>query len=158
MIYSVEETRQGSMKTWLDVTLALFIIAGSAGSAAAQQGGNAENGAEVFKKCRTCHMIGEGARTLIGPAQNGLIGRQAGTYEGYPYSTLNKSAGENGLVWTEETIYNYLPDPNGFLKKFLTDKGKADLAVGSTKMPFKLTDEQDRKDVIAYLKKFSPGK
>jgi cytochrome c len=40
----------------------------------------------------------------------------------------------------------------------LTDKGKADLATGSTKMTFKLTDEQDRKDVIAYLKKFSPGK
>ena len=25
----------------------------------------------------------------------------------------------------------YLPDPNAFLKKFLTDKGKADLAIGS---------------------------
>jgi cytochrome c len=146
------------MKVWLDAALAVILLAACAGTAAAQQGGNADNGAEVFKKCRTCHMIGEGARTLIGPVQNGLIGRPAGSYEGYPYSILNKSAGENGLVWTEENIFNYLPDPNAFLKKFLTDKGKADLAVGSTKMPFKLTDEQDRKDVIAYLKKFSPGK
>lgn len=146
------------MKVRLDAMLAVLLLAASAEVTAAQQGGNADNGAEVFKKCRACHMVGEGARTLIGPVQNGLFGRQAGTYEGYPYSPLNKAAGENGLVWTEENIFNYLPDPNAFLKKFLTDKGKADLAVGSTKMPFRLTDEQDRKDVIAYLKKFSPGK
>ena len=52
----------------------------------------------------------------------------------------------------------YLPDPNAFLKKFLTDKGKADLATGSTKMTFKLADEQQRKDVIAYVNKFSEKK
>src|SRR5215470_13577862 len=146
------------MNALRQATIAMALLAASAGVAAAQQGGDADNGAEVFKKCRTCHMIGEGARILIGPPQNGLIGRQAGTYEGYPYSSLNKSAGENGLIWTEENIFDYLPDPNAFLKKFLTDKGKADLAVGSTKMPFKLADDKERKDVIAYLKKFSPGK
>jgi cytochrome c len=134
---------------------AVILVAGASGTALAQAGGNAENGAEVFKKCRTCHMIGEGARILIGPVQNNLIGRQAGTYEGYPYSPLNKAAGENGLMWTEENIFNYLPDPNDFLKKFLTDKGKPELAQGSTKMPFRLTDEQERKDVIAYLKTFT---
>jgi cytochrome c len=146
------------MKGLLGSACAMLVLAASAGPVLAQQGGDAENGAEVFKRCRTCHMVGEGARILIGPPQNGLIGRQAGTYEGYPYSSLNKSAGENGLIWTEENIFDYLPDPNAFLKKFLTDKGKADLAVGSTKMPFKLADDKERKDVIAYLKKFSPGK
>jgi cytochrome c len=116
--------------------------------------GDPDKGEQVFKKCRTCHMIGDGARTLIGPPQNGLIGRRAGTYPGYNYSTLNKSAGENGLVWTEDNIYAYLPDPNAFLRNFLTEKGKADLAVGATKMPFKLSSEEERRDVIAYLKKF----
>lgn len=146
------------MGSWKDLVFAVLLVASTSGTAMAQAGGNAENGAEVFKKCRTCHMIGEGARILIGPVQNNLIGRQAGTYEGYPYSPLNKAAGENGLVWTEENIFNYLPDPNAFLKKFLVDKGKPELAQGSTKMPFRLTDEQERKDVIAYLKKFTPGK
>lgn len=127
------------------------------GAASAQQG-DPVNGEEVFKRCRACHMVGENARMLVGPVQNNVIGRQAGTYEGYTYSPLNKAAGENGLVWTEENIFNYLPDPNAFLKKFLTDKGKADLAVGVTKMPFRLQDEKERRDVIAYLKKFSPGK
>jgi cytochrome c len=109
-------------------------------------------GEAVFKKCRACHQVGAGAKAGVGPAQNSLIGRPAGTFEGFSYSALNKSAGEAGLVWTEENIFEYLADPNAFLKKFLTDKGKPDLATGSTKMVFKLADDQDRKDVIAYLK------
>jgi cytochrome c len=71
---------------------------------------------------------------------------------------LNKAAGENGLIWNEETIFAYLPDPNAFLNNFLKEKGKPELAKGSTKMAFKLPSEKERKDVIAYLKKFSPGK
>ena len=44
------------------------------------------------------------------------------------------------------------------IKKYLTEKGKADQATGSTKMVFKLANEQQRKDVIAYLKTFSEKK
>jgi cytochrome c len=119
---------------------------------------DAAAGEIVFKKCMTCHRIGEGAKNAVGPVQNGIIGRRAGTIEGFAYSPLNKAAGENGLIWNEETIFAYLPDPNAFLINFLKEKGKPELAKGSTKMAFKLTSEQERKDVIAYLKKFSPGK
>ncbi len=120
--------------------------------------GDAAEGEAVFKKCSACHRVGEGAKNLVGPVLNGVIGRPAGTAEGFAYSTLNKSTGENGLVWTEELIFTYLEEPNTFLKKFLTDKGKADLATGATKMVFKLPDETDRNNVIAYLKTFSPAK
>ena len=88
----------------------------------------------------------------------GVIARQSGTAPGFAYSALNKAAGENGLVWSNELILEYLPDPNAFLKKFLTDKGHPELAVGSTKMAFHLADEQQRKDVIAYIDTFSPKK
>ena len=118
---------------------------------------DADAGEKVFKKCMTCHRIGDGAKNAVGPVQNGIIGRQAGTVPGFAYSPLNKAAGEAGLVWNEETIFAYLPDPNAFLKDFLTKQGKPELAKGSTKMAFKLPSEQERKDVIAYLKKFSPG-
>ena len=137
------------------VSILVLLLALTSGQASAQ---DAAAGEQVFKKCMVCHRIGEGAKNAVGPAQNGLIGRQAGTVEGFAYSSLNKSAGENGLIWNEETIFAYLPDPNAFLINFLKDKGKADLAKGSTKMAFKLPSEQERKDVIAYLKKFSPGK
>jgi len=131
-------------------------LAGGVNSAAFGQ--DATKGAQVFKTCMVCHRVGEGAKNLVGPVLNNVIGRQAGTYEGYSYSQLNKNAGENGLVWTEELIFEYLAEPNTFLKKFLTDKGKADLAVGATKMPIRLPDEQQRKDVIAYIKQFSQPK
>ena len=134
--------------------LAGFLLA-PASQAVAQ---DAAAGEKVFKKCMTCHRIGPGAKNAIGPEQNGLIGRTAGTVEGFKYSDLNKNSGANGLVWNEDTIFQYLPDPNAFLFKFLKDKGKPELAKGSTKMSFKLASEKERKDVIAYLKTFSPGK
>jgi cytochrome c len=130
-------------------------VAFPAGSALAQ---DAAKGEVVFKQCMTCHRIGPDAKNLVGPVLTGVIGRQSGTAPGFAYSALNKAAGENGLVWTDDLVMQYLPDPNAFLKKFLTDKGKADLAVGSTKMAFKLADEQQRKDVIAYINKFSDKK
>jgi len=126
------------------------------GSAAFAQ--DAAKGEQIFKQCMTCHRIGPDAKNLVGPVLTGVIGRQSGTVPGFAYSALNKAAGENGLVWSDDLIFQYLPDPNAFLKKFLTDKGKADLATGSTKMAFKLTDEQQRKDVIAYINKFSEKK
>jgi cytochrome c len=127
-----------------------------AGSEASAQ--DAAKGEQVFKQCMTCHRIGPDAKNLIGPVLTGIIGRQSGTAPGFAYSALNKAAGENGLVWSDDLIMQYLPDPNAFLKKFLTDKGKPELAVGQTKMAFRLADEQQRKDVIAYLNTFSDKK
>lgn len=117
--------------------------------------GDAENGAKIFRKCQACHKIGDGAANGVGPALTGIVGRKAGSVEGYTYSTLNKSASDLGLVWTEEALIKYLPDPGAFLKHFVTEKGKPDLAVGATKMPFKLPDEAERTDLVAYLKTFS---
>ncbi len=139
--------------TILAFTATAVVVSG--GPSAAQ---DAAKGEQIFKQCMTCHRIGPDAKNLIGPALTGVVGRQSGTYPGFAYSALNKAAGENGLVWTDDLIMQYLPDPNAFLKKFLTDKGKADLAVGQTKMTFHLADEQQRKDVIAYLDKFSEKK
>ena len=140
------------------VLIATGLLAISTGAGMALDGGDAAKGEQVFKQCMTCHRIGPDAKNLVGPALTGVIGRQSGTAPGFTYSDLNKSAGEAGLVWTDDLIFEYLPDPSAFLKKFLTDKGKADQAVGTTKMTFKLANEQQRKDVIAYVKTFSPEK
>ena len=126
--------------------------------AIAQDNGNAEDGAIVFKRCAACHKIGPDATNGNGPVLTNIIGRQAGTAADFAYSDLNKAAGKAGLVWTEDLIFEYLIDPTPFLKKFLTDKGQADQAAGATKMVFKMPDDQDRRDVIAYLKTFSAKK
>lgn len=126
------------------------------GFAAQADEGDAAAGEKVFKKCTACHKIGEGAKNSTGPLLNGVVGRQAGTVEGFKYSAINHNAGANGLTWTEENLFAYLADPQGFLKSFLTNAGKADLIAGTTKMTFKLPKEDERRNVIAYLKTFSP--
>ena len=78
---------------------------------AAAQEGNAEDGAEVFKKCRACHDVGPEAKNKVGPLLNDIIGRKAGTIEGFAYSEANKSAGGKGLVWTEDVLFKYLENP-----------------------------------------------
>ena len=102
---------------------------------------DAANGEDVFKKCRTCHQVGDAAKNSVGPLLNGIIGRPAGTIGGFSYSPANKEAGSKGLVWSEENLFKYLENPAVFMPK--------------TKMIFPgVKDEQDRKDLIAYLKKF----
>jgi cytochrome c len=140
----------------LSVAILALGIAGAATGANAQAAaGDAAEGEAVFKKCMTCHRIGEGAKNLVGPVLTGVLGRKAGTAEGFAYSVLNKNSGEAGLVWTDELVVKYLEDPNAFLKGFLTEKGKEDQISGVTKMVFKLADETERRNVVAYLKTFS---
>lgn len=140
-------------RLWASVFATVAVVASV--SVSAQEGDPAE-GEDVFRKCAACHKVGPDARNAVGPVLNGVIGRQAGTIEGFGYSELNQASGKNGLVWTEALIFEYLEDPTAFLKKFLTDKGQAALAQGATRMVFKLADETDRKNVIAYLRQFSP--
>jgi cytochrome c len=118
------------------------------------QEGDAARGEQVFRKCMACHRVGEGARNLVGPVLNGVYGRQAGTVEGFRYSDLNKAAGEAGLVWTTERLVEYLPDPNAFLRNFLTQAGRP-VPSGSTRMTFRLPDAQEARDVAAYIRQFS---
>jgi cytochrome c len=150
---------QGEKVREIDVvtkySLVIACLAVTVSNASAQ---DAAKGEQIFKQCMTCHRIGPDAKNLIGPVLTGVIGRQSGTAPGFAYSALNKAAGENGLVWSNDLIMQYLPDPNAFLKKFLTDKGKPELATGVTKMTFHLSDEQQRKDVIAYIDTFSEKK
>lgn len=110
---------------------------------------DAANGEKVFKKCTACHQVGEGAKNRVGPVLNDVVGRGAGTAEGYKYGKSMLAAGEGGLVWDADTIFEYLADPSGYLRTVLDDpKAKA-------KMQFKLKDEDDRRDVVAYVATFS---
>lgn len=120
---------------------AQLILLVSLGSAAAQSP-STENGADVFKKCRACHLVGDTAKHAVGPALNNVIGRKAGTSEGYTFSDNMRELGEGGLIWSEAELNRYLENP-----KAVVPRGK---------MAFPgIADPQDRADVIAYLKTFS---
>lgn len=101
----------------------------------------AEAGAKVFKKCAACHKVGEGAKSAVGPALNGIIGRTAGTVEGFSYSPAMADAGSGGLVWNSEALGAFLANPKGKVPK--------------TKMSFAGLKKQEEIDaVIAYLSTF----
>jgi len=110
---------------------------------------DAEAGEELFRRCASCHKIGEDAQNAVGPVLTGVIGRAAGAYEGYGYSRSMTAANEAGLVWTEETVFDYLENPTKYLRAVLDDPR------ARAKMTFKLRDEDDRRNVVAYLATFS---
>jgi cytochrome c len=112
-------------------------------STGAHAQGNVENGEDVFRKCRSCHLVGEGAKDTVGPALNGVIGRKAGAGETYKlYSDNIKELADKGLVWDDSNLDKYLENP-----KSVIPQGKMSF-VG-------LKDKTDRDDVIAYLKKYT---
>ncbi len=96
--------------------------------------GDAAAGETVFAQCRTCHLIDEG-KNGVGPSMYGIIGRTAGSVEGFRYSDANANS---GVVWTPEVMFEYLEAPREFMP--------------GTRMAFPgLKNPQDRADVIAYL-------
>lgn len=129
---------------WALGAAATILVAASA----AQAAGDADNGAKVFNKCKACHELGEDAKNKVGPVLTGVIGRPAGSVEGFDYGTGMTKAREMGLVWSEDTIFEYIGDPRKFLRSYTGDKN------AKAKMVFKLRKETDREDVIAYLRSF----
>ena len=129
--------------TALFILIAVGAVALGAGTASAE--GAAAAGESVFKKCKACHTSESGGKNKIGPNLFGIIGRQAGTAPDFKYSPRYVAAGEGGLMWSGDTIFEYLADPKAFIREVTGDK-KA-----KTRMVFKLKKEDDRLDVIAFL-------
>ncbi len=122
------------------VTLGLLAAALMVSPALAD--GDAAAGANVFKKCAACHAVGEGAKNKVGPELNNLIGRVAGTHPDFKYSKAMMDAGQGGLVWSSETLHQYLVSPKDFVK--------------GNKMSFPgLKEPADIDNVVAYLSTFS---
>lgn len=120
---------------WLAAAAACLL---SVSAASAQ----VEAGAKAFAKCGACHAVGEGAANKVGPQLNDLIGRVAGTVEGYKYSPAMIAAGEGGLTWDHDSLAGFLADPRGFLK--------------GTRMAFAgMKKEAELEAIIAYLATFS---
>ena len=105
-------------------------------------GGDAElvaAGEKVFRKCKACHAVGEGAKNKVGPHLNALDGRAIGGLDGFKYSGAFTEANANGMVWNDETLTEFLKSPKGYLK--------------GTKMSFAgLKKQADIDAVIAYIK------
>lgn len=102
--------------------------------------GDAEKGAKVYKKCVSCHMIGDKAKNRVGPQLNGIIGRKIASVGDYKYSKALVAYGAAEKTWREDNLAAYLESPRKVVK--------------GGRMAFAgLRKQKDRDNVIAYLKK-----
>lgn len=98
--------------------------------------GNGER--QYNRKCSICHALGPDGERRAGPTLHGIMGRDAGALDGYPYSdTLSTS----DIVWNSDTI------------DALFDIGPDDYITGSKMPQQRITDPQDRADLIAFLQR-----
>lgn len=99
-------------------------------------GGDPANGKEVFTQCTACHSVDQGDHR-VGPSLNGVVGRVAGTAEGFGnYSSAMKEA---EFQWSEDKLREFLASPQQ--------------VVAGTSMAFPGIQSRGQiNDVIAYLR------
>jgi cytochrome c2 len=93
------------------------------------------NGKRAFAACAACHgATGQG--TPMAPMLKNVVGRKAGSIQGFNYSDAMRNT---GISWTETQLSAFLLHPQQVVK--------------GTRMAFPgLPSEKDRTDLIGYLK------
>jgi cytochrome c len=114
----------------LATTLSVALFSGSA-----LADGDAAKGEKVFRKCKSCHTVDSGGKHKSGPNLFGVYGRAVASTDFKKYKALSADDG----VWDEDNLDKWLENP----KKY---NGK------KSSMMLKLKKEDDREDIIAYLK------
>ncbi|GAA6160650.1 cytochrome c2 [Ruegeria sp. HU-ET01832] len=124
--------------------------------------GDPAKGEALYNRCSSCHAIIKDGEVLVkggitGPNLFGVVGRIAGTETDYlngserlPIGMFTDDmirAGQEGLVWTEDSIAAYSKDPIRFIKDYLDDE------TARPNMSVKL--KKGAEDIAAYLATFS---
>lgn len=118
------------------LTAAMAALASVPGMAFAD--GDAAAGQRVFNQCRACHTPEQGGRQGVGPNLFGIVGRRAGSIEGFRYSANMRELATEGLTWSDDRLRAYIANP------------KAVVPRGSMSYPG-LRNETQVNDLMAYL-------
>ena len=98
-----------------------------------------ENGKKVAKKCSSCHTFEKGGKNKIGPNLWNIVGAKPAGVAGFSYSSALQGLGTN---WDYEELSKFLYKPKDY--------------ANGTKMTYAgLKKDQDRADLIAYLRSLS---
>ncbi len=113
------------------------LLALLAGTAMAQADADAEAAQLAFNNhCRTCHVT-EANDNRLGPSLHAVVGRKAGSVQGFGYSPSMQHA---GIVWDEATLDRFIEDPDAVVP-------------GNAMKPFSgIASAEERARIVAYLK------
>jgi len=100
---------------------------------------NVTKGKQVARQCVACHSFEQGGGNGQGPKLWDVVGREAGSVDGFKYSGAMQEFGE---PWTYANLNAYLESPKGF--------------ISGTAMSFAgLRKAEDRANLLAYLQTLS---
>jgi cytochrome c len=94
----------------------------------------------LFLQCKACHDLNPALPHKVGPNLNGVIGRKAGTVEGYQFSEPMRSS---GLTWDLATLDAFLRQPGSVVP----GSGMAFAGIAA---------DADRASLLRYLQKAAP--
>lgn len=98
-------------------------------------------GQELYDtECHRCHAV-DANNASYGPPLEGVIGRPAGTYEGYEYS---EALAGSGIVWTDAALRAWMEDNTGFMP-------------GTKMRHVGITDRTVQDFILAYLHSLTPA-
>lgn len=150
-----QKSKEAQMKLLSKMAFGLSVLAAPL-FADGHATGDASEGENVFKKCKSCHSVIADDGTVVqkggktGPNLYGVYARIAGSAEGFKYGKDIVAAGEVGLIWDEASFVSYVADPKKFLAGYLDDSG------AKSRMSFKLKKAEDAANLWAYLVSVGP--
>ena len=100
---------------------------------------DADKGKSQFIYCQACHSLNEGGMNKVGPNLYGFYGRAAAQAEGFVYSDALTAA---GISWDDAALDKWIEAP-------------AVMVPGTTMVFAGIRDQQQRADLIAYLRQIT---
>jgi cytochrome c len=114
----------------------LVFLGSLAPAVAAEEQGSDDGQVAYNNACRTCHSFKPDDNRL-GPTLHGIVGRKAGSIEGFAFSPAMKSS---GITWDEANLDKFIANPEAVVS-------------GNGMKPFGgIADAGERKKIVDYLK------
>jgi cytochrome c len=124
------------MMTSLILGAAIVGAIAGLGAGAAQAADVAKGQAAFVRQCAICHTIDKGGENRIGPNLFGVVGRRAGTMQGFRYTNAFRTTAT--FEWTEGLLGPWISLPSVMVP-------------GTAMGGFPGVADRDKDDIVAYL-------
>src|SRR5712672_616481 len=118
------------------IKLPAVLALASLGVGAAEAADIAKGQAAFVRQCAICHTIDKGGENRVGPNLFGVVGRRAGTMQGFRYTNAFRTTAT--FEWTEGLLGPWISLPSVMVP-------------GTAMGGFPGVADRDKDDIVAYL-------